>query len=146
MTSTEYIIEKLESFSNSFKGVRARYENDFVGGTHYIEITPNSFYENDGSFKKWREYLIFDFIKSFPSENISIISEHNIVGLDKCDFEFYQPNISFALPQQIQTPIWRTISIKEDTTFRSIPTHLKETTMEFIKREVTPSNNQLMVA
>ena len=87
MNPYEYIISDLKNFILEFPETRVRYEHDNSSETHFIEVVPNEVYHLNADYLKWEGEMFDRFIKLFPEQNICIISDDALVGLDKIDFE-----------------------------------------------------------
>jgi hypothetical protein len=96
MTTTEFIISKLQSFIHDFPETRVRYEHDKLSDTHFVEVVPNEVYHLSEKYIAWESKMFDEFVDQFPLENIGFISDDALVGLDNIDFEL--KGIYFDIP------------------------------------------------
>ncbi len=87
MNSKDFIIDKMHQFVGVFPSTRIRYDYHLLSKTHTLEVVPAEIYHLDKAFKKWEESLVFEFIDSFPTESLSLVTDDSFFGIDKIDFE-----------------------------------------------------------
>lgn len=87
MKEKEFIIDIVKNLVKVFPSTKVRYENHLLSNTHFIEVVPSDFYKLNEEFLKWEEEAIFNFINQFPDQNISFISDDDIVGVENIDYE-----------------------------------------------------------
>lgn len=86
MKARDYIIDKLESFINTFLNTRVRYEHDERSISHTIEILPVDVYQKDKDYISWESKMYDEFVSLYPNENICFISDNALVGIDNAIF------------------------------------------------------------
>ena len=99
MEAREFIISKIKELVLIFPATRCRYEDHFLSASHFVEIIPSEIYHLDSKFSAWEEDVVFEFIQTFPDQNICFISDDALVGLSKIDFE--QKGNLFDVPYSI---------------------------------------------
>ncbi len=92
MKASDFIIFQIKNFVAKFPQACMKYEHIEPFFTHFIEVTPLSFYHMDDDYIQWELAFQSEFIEKYPDENIGFISEDALVGLDRVDFELAGEN------------------------------------------------------
>lgn len=74
MTSTEFVLNKINQIQTAFSDISIRYESDQCSESHFIEISPLEEYDNQ-TYVKLEEAINLEFIKLFPFELLTFINE-----------------------------------------------------------------------
>ncbi|RFS24855.1 hypothetical protein DVR12_06600 [Chitinophaga silvatica] len=85
MTSSEYLQNKLTEAIKLFPTICFRHEYNIYSETHFIEMSPASFYKNE-KFDKWIDETYFTFIKIYP-DDLSIFPKERRKLIENCEFE-----------------------------------------------------------
>lgn len=99
MDAKEFITAKINELVLMFPTTRCRYENHFLSNSHFIEVIPSEIYHLDEKFSAWEEELTFEFIQTYPDQNICFISDDATVSLSNIDYE--RKGILFDIPFSI---------------------------------------------
>ncbi len=83
MKSQDYIIEKLKETSQKFPKLKFTYFADQDLKTNYIKTEPEKDFLENQSYMDYETAFIMDFIDKFPYEEITFISNNNVVDLPK---------------------------------------------------------------
>ncbi len=103
MTAQEYIVEQIKTLVMLFPSIRCRYEFDFGSDTHFIEVTPSTFFDSDERFKTAETDLALEFIEQYPLEGICFISDNDaLIQIESPTFESEGSEYAFRSPNAAQ--------------------------------------------
>ena len=100
MKSKDFLINQINSLVLTFPYLQARYEFDSFSKSHFIEILPLTSYKTDKLYIVEEQRIVFKFIKEFPFETITFLSEGDLYSIEnptyiKKGWEFELKQVSF---------------------------------------------------
>ncbi|MDZ7880299.1 MAG: hypothetical protein U5L45_21665 [Saprospiraceae bacterium] len=82
MTTKEFIIEEINTLVEKFPQLQVRYEVDIFSKSHYIEISPKTFYQNDKAYMTDEQAIIIHFIKKYPLESLTFLTTDDLLTIE----------------------------------------------------------------
>jgi hypothetical protein len=81
MTDKEYIINIIDELTTKFTNIKVEYEYEKMEKTHYLQISPGSFFEEDNDFISEELRIVKEFDEMFKDVSIGFLSGNTISPL-----------------------------------------------------------------
>ncbi len=87
MRSKEFIIKSINEIVSSFPYLNIKYENESFSKSHYIEVSPKKFYDEDLKYIEVEKKITQTFIEQFPNEILTFLSENSYYKIENPIYE-----------------------------------------------------------
>lgn len=115
----DYIKQKVSELVSKFTNAKVSYEYDNMADMHLIEVKPEDVYSSE-EFCEWLNDFYIDSISSYPTEDITVFSEDEVLKVENPLFvfegELYE-KYNYAISDVKDNVIYATSSLNVDDSF-----------------------------
>ncbi|QKJ28508.1 hypothetical protein HQ865_01610 [Mucilaginibacter mali] len=82
MNTFEFVTGMIDKIVDNFPFIQCRYQYDNFDNSHFVEVLPAKYLQECDDLTLMRNSFIIDFIKKFPSESLTFVTDGDLIELD----------------------------------------------------------------